>query len=547
MKRKKRAFLWIAAALLFLLLTGCNSSSGKIGTEDTVGINDVNDGVIRGGNLIFASSSLNFWPIDNATIGEQQILRAVFEPLGRYNDKGEMEGFLADQFLLNFEDNALTIQLKPGIMFQDGSLLNAETVKWNIDMIKAYRPSAVNNFTECNVIDENTVKVCFETLDLYADRKFGSLLMSSQKNFEDHIEGTLNDAAGNNLAAVKWCKSKRAVGTGPFTLEAKDYRENAGGVMRAWDGYRVEGQPYLDTVEFVDVRTMDNISLQGGFVNEAFSLGNLSLKFAVARLIGSLPEFYNAAEHTTEDDVCVTLIPNSSEGEENPLSDVSVRKALAYALEYEGMNKALNNGMSISATQLASEGTPAYEADIRGYYKDLEQAKQLLQEAGYSETNKLATKIMTTNMNMEYAVAIQGEWLKTGMVSCDIEVIEYAALQGLTDQGLWEGFILYNYPLKTDTAAELSQLFGTNVRSCGKGIQKSGDIYEKAQEALKSKSAGERVQAMKEANQLIYQECLVIPLFIKPTYMYANKKVHGLNMDHVTCLQWTPECTWMEP
>ena len=213
-------------------------------------------------------------------------------------------------------------------------------------------------------------------------------------------------------------------------------------------------------------------------------------------------------------------------------------------MDYEGLNAVLNCNMGIQATQLACEGTELYDSSITGYAYQPELAIELLKSAGYSEENPLKVKINTTSMNMETAVAVQGEWMNTGLVDCEIKVYEYAALQEMTDDGSWDGYVIYNYVVSEDTANVLFQILGTGTRSYGNGIQGSSGLYQKAQLALNASEKSRRISQIQELNREISEQCLITPLFIKPTYYLANEIVHDIHMDYTSVNQWKPETVY---
>jgi peptide/nickel transport system substrate-binding protein len=72
----------------------------------------------------------------------------------------------------------------------------------------------------------------------------------------------------------------------------------------------------------------------------------------------------------------------------NPkLSDVRVRKALAYLLDYDALIENLTSGLSMKTIGPVHPSKVYYNQDIQPIKQDIEKSKQLLTEAGWSDTN----------------------------------------------------------------------------------------------------------------------------------------------------------------
>lgn len=538
---RKNTFRVLAILVAIVLSLGAFSACNK----DT-------DDAVKGGQLILSASKVSdFWCISNTTGGEQRTLRIVYETLGRYDESGKTQGWLAESFTSDYNANTLTIKLNKGIKFHDGSELNAEVLKWNLDMDKMYRPSYVNNFKSCDIVDDYTVKVSFDNMDLYAEDVFGELMIASKKAFDDHVSGTEVDGKGNNLAAVTWCK-ENAVGTGAFTFDREKDYSTTEHVFRAWSDYRIEGLPYLDSIKVINTQTMDSTSVLGGYLNGDFDMGAAGANLTLAKNLGEAGFVEQTEGRNYNDTIIVMLVPNSNSKivdgvETNPLADVRVRQALAYAIDYEGIQQSLDAGMTKLPTQLAAPGTPIYNDSIKGYNYNVEKCKELLRSAGYSEENKLQVKFNTTQLNRDLVVAIQGEWNKTGLIEAEIRMVEYSSFKAETGSGSWVGFAIGQFGAKNDIAQSLQNSFGTELQTAfGKGMQRDDEIIDLAKKALAAKDVESRVALLKQATKLIADECLVIPINVKGTPFYAASYVHGLNMYGLTGNQWTPERAWKD-
>ena len=70
------------------------------------------------------------------------------------------------------------------------------------------------------------------------------------------------------------------------------------------------------------------------------------------------------------------------------LSDPKLRQALAYAIDVEGVNEKLGNGINTRATTLIPPAFASFHTkDMPGFTHDKKKAQQLLDEAGYKDVD----------------------------------------------------------------------------------------------------------------------------------------------------------------
>ena len=115
----------------------------------------------------------------------------------------------------------------------------------------------------------------------------------------------------------------------------------------------------------------------------------------------------------------------------SPWSNVKVRQAADYAIDKEGLNKALGYGYGGAAYQIASPTAMAFDPALASQYRkyDVAKAKQLLTDAGYP-TGFRATlyvePVWAGLSGRDYAVSIQAMWAKVGII-LDLQFPQAAA------------------------------------------------------------------------------------------------------------------------
>ena len=135
------------------------------------------------------------------------------------------------------ENRTLTIELRSGIRFHDGTEFNAEAVKWNLDQQISHEAAGTSRIEEIVAEDSLTVKIFLKEWDntLQDNLCMGLGLMISPTAFEK------NGGA--------WWARRNPIGTGPFVLTG--WQRSKKLVYEKNENYWQKGLPLLDGIETV--------------------------------------------------------------------------------------------------------------------------------------------------------------------------------------------------------------------------------------------------------------------------------------------------------
>lgn len=135
------------------------------------------------------------------TYQEYVISLTALESLGRYNEAGQMEPWLAEDWEIDPTAKTITVKLKKGIKFHDGTDFNAEAVKWNMDEFLNYGRSEARDLESTDVIDEYTVRLNLKTWNSsILEALFYFVLMTSPTAFEENgKDWAINNPVGRSL------------------------------------------------------------------------------------------------------------------------------------------------------------------------------------------------------------------------------------------------------------------------------------------------------------------------------------------------------------
>ncbi len=311
--RHRAPIFFIAlVALIALVVAACGSSSGSSGGGGGGGSSDK---PVYGGKLTYAleGNTVAFCPPTGQwAIAGIEVAEAVYDTLTRpTRDPNVYAPYLAKSVDHNADYTEWTIVLRPGIKFQDGTPLDANAVKLNID---AWRKGILLGFVFSDIQD--TTVTAPDTVVVKTSVPwvaFPAYLWTS---------GRAAIAAPAQIGNAATC-DKNMIGTGPFQLlNGGSFDPTTGNVKVVKNpNYWRKGFPYLDEIDFVpQAESSQRINgLQGGQFDITHDSGYKDLT-AAQQLSGVTAE----SEPPGRMEISHALLNVTNP----PLDDVNVRRAL---------------------------------------------------------------------------------------------------------------------------------------------------------------------------------------------------------------------------
>ncbi|MEO0864613.1 MAG: ABC transporter substrate-binding protein, partial [Pseudomonadota bacterium] len=306
---KHFAKLVVASAAMAAILAG-----GQVAAEEPV----------RGGTLVSVMGSnprsLN-GAVQSGIVTGYPAAQLFASPL-RYDEDWTPQPYLAESWEISEDGLSVTLNLVKNAKFHDGQPITSEDIAFSVDVIKANHPFKTM-FAPVEMVetpDEHTA-----VLKLSKPHPALMLAMSGQlmSILPKHIYGDV---------PVEEVKShprnnENVVGSGPFKLV--EFKNGEHVILERFDDFFIEGRPYLDRVV---LRIITDVSARTiAYENGELHMGAFeSVPQMVNRLkkvegITVTPEGYGAIGPLD------WLAMNT--GGDGPLSDVRVRKAIAYAVD----------------------------------------------------------------------------------------------------------------------------------------------------------------------------------------------------------------------
>jgi peptide/nickel transport system substrate-binding protein len=308
-------------------------------------------------------------PAQMTTTTVANIVDYVVETLTFIDPDGKIQPGLAESWTASPDGTQYTLKLRKGVVFHDGTALDAQAVKWNLDRLKdpAVRVPirAPYPIKDVEAVDASTVRVILSR----PSAPFVSALSWTTSGI---VSPASVDKHGNNYKTIV-----HPVGTGPYVFKERKKGESV--TVTLHDRYWGK-KPYYDTVVFrivPEAATRESLILAG------------QVDLIVLPPIADLPALgRNPAVKVllAASDRTIFISLNTTKP---PLSDVRVRQALNYAVDKSAIIQSVLFG---AADQMDAPMAPS----LFGYCKagtyefNPSKAKQLLAEAGVQPGTKIS-------------------------------------------------------------------------------------------------------------------------------------------------------------
>jgi peptide/nickel transport system substrate-binding protein len=394
------------------------------------------------------------------TDGQQSSV--CLETLFRFNEKSEIVPLLATDWKADAKSKTITLTLRKGVKFHDGTAFNARVCKWNLDKFREGKRKELSHVASVDVVDDFTVRLNLA--------KFDNVVISHLT----HDAGRMISPTAFEKNGQAWCE-KNPVGTGPFQFVSwqKD-------VMIKWkrfDDYW-DGKPYLDGIDMIKNAdpVADMMSLKSG------ERHLLAVEPKDAKAIESDPRF----TVVLPPEGLVAALAGNSKDPKSPFADIRVRQAISHAIDMTAMAQAFGYGYYKPMNQWARSGSWAFNPSIKGYSYDPAKAKQLLAAAGYPNGFKTTLHYFAMlPMYTDEMTAIQ-QYLKQVGIDAALDGVprpRFAEMASLAKG--WDGMIRMMSYWRPDPLVQVSGWMEAGGSEFSEILrpQEIKDLYERATQA----------------------------------------------------------------
>jgi peptide/nickel transport system substrate-binding protein len=333
---------------------------------------------LKGGTLIYLEQQAhtNLYPPAGGFYPNGGVLNQITDKLTYQDPKTlQIQPWIAESWTVNADDTEYTFKIRDGVTFSDGTPLDANAVAKNYDTFGRGNPDlklpvseVINNYDHSEVIDAHTVKFYFK------------------KPSPGFLQGT--SVIGSGLVSLATLGRKfdelgaatNIIGSGPFVVSAETLGKEVDLAARkdyAW-GPRLsahQGPAYLDGIKII-VTPEDSVRIGSLLAGQADFIRQLQAYDEKQVAAQNFP-IYAAPTRGVNDSVAFR--PDNA-----LVADVKVREALLHATNAKEIVATLFSANYPQATSVISSAAAGYVDLSAKLAYDPEQAKKLLDEAGWT-------------------------------------------------------------------------------------------------------------------------------------------------------------------
>ncbi len=450
---------------------------------------------------VYSVGPSSFDPSKASSSFDNVALWITYDRLVHMSPTGDAVPGLATDWTFSADGTSLTLKLREGVKFQDGSALTADVVKANLDRNKAgVSKGDLAAVTSVDVVDPLTVK-----LNLGAPGGALPLVLTDRA-------GAIVSAAGIADPGLDLKPS----GAGMYKVV--EYQKDAKIVYEAWDGYWDPSAVKAKRIEFLILP--DNVAAWNAIQSGAADAGLIvpsqveeAKSAGFNLLVGSSLGFFHVQFNRSKPYL------------DNP----EVRKALQMATDTDALIEGIALGKGQQSKQVFPKGYWAHvdaldDPNFLPY--DPAKAKQMLKDAGVPEGQKYTAIVPSTNVYPALAEAVKDMWKDVGI---DLELRPVDAVQTAPIfYSQQEGDVLVSvFGGRADPAQTLSLLFTAGPIQ-NPGQHTTPEISAAIAKASEPGTVEERTPAVQAATKLVAENAMDVLLYFPEGQTAYTDKVLGL-------------------
>ena len=487
MKMRNIAAAAMAGALA-VSLAACGSSASTGAANATGEAADAAEAGSNGFTVQLGPNPETLDPALNAAVDGGNTLITIEEPLLIIDENNEVQPGQAESYEVSDDGLTWTFHMRDGLKWSDGSDLTAADFEYSfkrlaspdtaapyaetvVGMIDGYQDAIGNPDEDCNT----TTDPDWDALNVHAseDGKTLTVQLSYPCSYFDKLASFVATSPVQQATVEAngdaWCTEPDTyVCNGPYMITEWTPSER---IVLSKNPYYVGG---WDSSKIVS----DTITL---LLLEDSSASYAAYNSGEAQLVKDVPTDEIPSLTRAEDggdfylDEIMGTYYISLNDQEEPFTDVRVRKALSLAIDRDYVANTIMQGIYTPATALVGPGI----VDENGYFMDnanggepyisddyeanLEEAKSLLAEAGYPDGEGFPTITYSANdagYHIPVAEYLQQAWGELG-ITMNIDKVEWSSFIPMRRAGDYDisrnGWVMdYNDP------SNMLELFTTN-------------------------------------------------------------------------------------
>ena len=504
----KVSAIFLTVIMSLTLLSGCGLKSNA-----EVKVNSNNNGQTKPQILTFGAAA------DLKASAEGETL--VFDTFTVFAEKMKMAPSLAESWEIKNDGKTYVLHLRKGVKFHNAQDFTADVAKFSLEYWGKYESvDYLKNLDNIKVVDANTLEVNFK--GPY------TALISELKN----IKATLKESVDDKGNIVEY------IGTGPFKLT--EYLKDQKAVLaRNTDYWNKSRLPKIEQVvwQAIPDENARLMAIKSGQV-DAIGVSEHYISLPYEAIPGlEKTEGLSVLKQTKEGSIA-TYCFNYKEG---VMSDLNLRKAVAYAIDRETMVKKVLNGVPEASGHFLHPEFTDGPSKEKPYFYDSQLAKEALAAAGFKDTNgdgivekdgkpvKLRLLTKSTKTDTDVAVFVQNNLKQVG-IDVEIKALDSNQFSQETLKGNFD--IARTHPWIAPAIYYLVWRGNSDqYDKYGIGLKADAQFDALKNTALTSFDEKIRSAAWEKIWELEYSVYPATPLYVQPRVFVYKSNIKGFKFD----------------
>lgn len=455
------------------------------------------------------AKSLN--PVFQVNFSERQPLYLIFNTLVGLTPDFSIVPELAERWEMDTAGNRLTLHLRGGVKFHDGTDFDAAAVKWNLDhrMDEATkspsRAQLIESIVSIDVKDPRTVVV---NLKGPSPNLLG--MLAQREGFM--ASPTAARKAGEGFGT-------NPVGSGPFVF--KEWEPGNRIVVEKNPNYWEKGKPYLDRIVFIQTAN-PVVSIPRLLTRELDYIAQLGPNDV--RPIEKRPGIkldISPGNRWTSFQFIV---------DKPPYDNPKLRQAIAHALDRKRIVDIVMNGKATVAEGPTPPGLWWHNPNLPVYDYNPDKAKALLAEIGYKPEQELKLSVQPVALYQQFSQLAQEQFKAVGL-NVRIEPVSVSEWYPMLFKGVIN-FLPIRWTQRPDPDGLFTYLYYSKS-AVNSARYNNPDVDDLLVKARGVSSQSERVKLYAKAQEYMARDLPYISLFFSVEYAAMRDEVKN----HV----WIPD------
>ena len=385
-------------------LAACGGSSGgESEASPSAAAGPKKGGSLRVGTVGGSAKETTDGQLGGMTVPNVALTHCMYDSLLTWSNDYAIENLMAEEVSVNGDASVWTVRIKDGVEFHNGKTVTADDIIWSLKRVidpKDPKTGAASLATlkpsGMRKVDERTVEFTLTEANAVFDEALGYYI--------------------NCIMPQDW-NAETPIGTGPFKLTQFSPGEQFKFVRNENYFGQVPWVDDLTIIEFADATARVN-ALLGGTVEAISDLPSAQIKVIEASGMKPLDAKTGAWQP-----IYMNLTAK-------PFTDVRVRQAFKLIPDRPTMIEQAYAGFGTLGNDMYAPFDPGYPTDIPQRAQDLEQAKSLLKQAGYSDLSVTLVTSDAVGSGVVAAAQVFAEIAKGAGVAVKVDKVESGVIFG---------------------------------------------------------------------------------------------------------------------